>query len=196
MKRIAIYTRVSTFDQRTESQLRELENFVHARQLGEITFYEDVGISGTSTNRPALQKMLRDVRERRIDLVLCWRLDRLFRSLRDVVTTLQEFSELGVEFISFKDNLDLTTASGRLLMHLVAAFGEFEAALIRERVRAGISNARAKGKVLGRPRKSCDPRILSLRSSGRTIKEIEKELGMSRATIYRALSQKGLSNAS
>ena len=96
--------------------------------------------------------MLKDARSKRFDVVLCFKMDRLCRSLRDLVITLQDLTELGVEFVAIKDQIDLTTASGRLMTHLLGAFAEFEASLIRERVMSGLANAKAKGKKLGRPR--------------------------------------------
>lgn len=147
--RAALYLRCSTDGQNSDLQRNELIDFVSARRWQVHAIYED-RLSGTRDDRPMLRTMLADVRARRVDVVICWRLDRLFRSLRHVVVTLQEFEELGVQFISLRDQLDLSTSSGRLLMHLIASFGEFEAALCRERVKAGLEAARRRGVKLGR----------------------------------------------
>lgn len=188
-KRIAVYLRVSTTDQSTELQKKEILDFLCARGWAHYHIYEGNGKTGTNGNRPALKQLLQDARQRKIDLVICWKLDRLFRSLKDLVVTLQEFQDLGVEFISLKDNIDLTTASGRLLMQIIGAMAEFEAALIRERVRAGLNAAKAQGKRLGRPRSRNDAIILSLHSNGLTVKDIARQLGISRASTYRAFSK-------
>jgi len=189
-KRIAVYLRVSTADQSTELQSREIKAYIAARGWNDVTIYEDAGKSGTNGNRPELKRLLGDVKQRKVDLVICWKLDRLFRSLKDLVATLQEWTELGVEFISLKDQIDLTTSTGRLLMHMLGAFAEFEASLIRERVRAGVQNARAKGKRLGRPRneKRDDSRIFQLRAEGKSLGQIALELGVSKGLVQRALA--------
>lgn len=186
-ERIAIYIRVSTSDQSTEMQRRDLEAYAKARGWHQFTVYEDKATGGT-LNRPDLQKMLEDVRQRRIDLVLIWKLDRLFRSLIDLVNTLRFLSEYGVGFLSLKDNVDMASSTGRLLVHLLGAFAQFEKDLIAERVRAGLRNAKAKGKRLGRPKKRDDAKILALREKGLSIRQISRELCISAAAIQRCLS--------
>ena len=131
---VAIYLRVSTQDQSTEIQRHELISFVGSRGWGEPKVYEDKE-SSTTIKRPALQQLLTDARARRVDVIVCWKLDRLFRSLGDLVAVLKELEELGVLFISMRDQIDMTTSAGRLMTHLLGAFAEFEASLIRERVR-------------------------------------------------------------
>jgi len=186
-KRIALYVRVSTSDQSTELQLRELNQFTQARGWTTIKVYEDKA-TGTNGNRPLLKQLLSDARQRKIDVVVIWKLDRLFRSLKDLISTLQEFTELGVDFISLKDNIDLTTSSGRLMMHMLGAFAEFEASLIKERVRAGLRNAKAKGKRLGRPKKEFWA-ILEMKHKGLSVKDISKRLGVHQATVYRVFAK-------
>lgn len=185
--RIGCYIRVSTDEQSTELQKLELQEYLKARGWSQITFYEDKA-SGTHINRPELRKMLELVHCRKLDLILVWKLDRLFRSLKDLVNTLHVFSDLGVSFISLKDNVDMSSSSGRLLVHLLGAFGEFEASLIRERVRAGLRNAKVKGKRLGRPKKRDDAKILMLRQKGLSIREISRELCISIGAIQRCLA--------
>lgn len=185
-KRVGIYLRVSTQAQSTELQRAEIAAFLSARGWRAYTEYEDKQ-SGTDPTRPELRRLLRDARERKLDVVVCWKLDRLFRSLRDLVATLQEFNDLGVEFISLKDQIDMSTASGRLLVHLVSAFSEFEVSLIRERVRAGVENARRRGAQLGRPRTAPDSEIKRLRGSGLSLAQIAKRLNMSKTGVHKSL---------
>ncbi|HAR41982.1 MAG TPA: resolvase [Bdellovibrionales bacterium] len=184
--RVAIYLRVSTQDQATELQQRELTAYVQARGWVVFKTYEDKA-TGTTANRAMLKAMLTDARLRRFDRIIVWKLDRFARSLKDLVTMLQELSELGIEFISLRDNIDLTTSSGRLMMHMIGAFAEFEASIIRERVRAGIANARAKGKRLGRPKTRDDGTIKALRRQGLSIRSIALQAHCSAGAVQRAL---------
>lgn len=134
-----------------EVQLNDLRPFAEQRGWQLIESYIDQGVSGSKDSRPALNRLMVDAQQRRFDVVVTWKLDRYARSLRHLVNSLAEFESLGVQFVSLKDNLDLTTASGRLMFQIIGAMAEFERSLIQERVRAGLRNARAKGKVLGRP---------------------------------------------
>ena len=187
-KRIVIYARCSTTkDQKPEVQMEELKRYCQARG-GQVTHeIIDTGFSGTTDKRPGLQQLNKLVRSRQVDVVLVLKLDRLFRSLKHLVTTLQEYSELGIEFISVKDQIDMTTASGRLMVHILAAFAEFEAALIRERTILGLEYARSKGKILGRPQKHDFLAIIKLRQQGLSYRQIEKQLGCPMAVITRAV---------
>jgi DNA invertase Pin-like site-specific DNA recombinase len=134
-----------------------------------------------------LQQLLKDGRERKFDVLICWKLDRLFRSLKGLVTTLAELNELGIEFISLKDNIDLSTSTGRLMMHIIGAFAQFEADIIKERVRAGLANAVSKGVCLGRPKLRNDETIRQLRAQGLSIRAIAKQLNLSTTAIQRGL---------
>src|SRR6266571_4929806 len=134
-----------------------------------IDEYTDHGISGSRESRPQLNRLMGDAQQRKFDAVLVWKVDRFGRSLRHLVNALAELGALGVAFISLRDNLDLSTPSGRLMFAVIGAMAEFERALIQERVRAGLRNARNKGKRLGRPRVMVDAsRITFLRSQGRS----------------------------
>lgn len=186
--RVAIYVRVSTQDQSCEIQRNDLEAYVSARGWAVHAVYEDKA-TGTNANRPMLKQLMNEARERKFDVLLVWKLDRFARSLKDLVFMLQELSELGVDFVSVKDSIDMSTAAGRLMTHLLGAFAEFEASLIRERVRAGIKNAQTKGRRLGRPRLRNDERITKLRSEGRSIREIAKETGVSAGAVQRSLRE-------
>jgi DNA invertase Pin-like site-specific DNA recombinase len=129
-----------------------------------------------------------DAKRRRFDVVLVWKLDRFGRSLRHLVNALAEFESLGIAFVSLSDNLDLSTASGRLMFQIIGAMAEFERALIQERVKAGIRNARAKGKRLGRPSKNVDAAaVLTLRAQGASWRMISARLGVGLATLHRAV---------
>ncbi|MGB0012583.1 MAG: recombinase family protein, partial [Candidatus Sulfotelmatobacter sp.] len=152
-KRVALYARVSTSNgqQDPEMQLRELREYAKHRELVIVDEYID-RMTGSKDSRPAINRLMGDACRRRFDVVLVWKLDRFGRSLRHLVNAIAELEALGVAFISFRDNLDLTTPSGRLMFQIVGAMAEFERALIQERVRAGLRNAKAKGKKLGRPR--------------------------------------------
>lgn len=145
-----------------------------------------MGVSGSKDSRPALNRLTADADRRKFDVVLVWKLDRFGRSLRHLVNALAELEALGVTFVSLRDNLDLSTPSGRLMFHVIAAMAEFERALIQERVKAGLRNARAKGKKLGRPRVQFDEsQIETLRASGASWRAIAKELGIGLGTVHR-----------
>jgi DNA invertase Pin-like site-specific DNA recombinase len=129
-----------------------------------------------------------DAKRRKCDVILVWKLDRFGRSLRHLVNALAELEALGVSFVSLTDNLDLSTPTGRLMLQVIAAMSEFERELIRERVRAGLRNARAKGRTLGRPRAALDAaRIGRLRAQGRSLREIAGELGCSASLVHKTL---------
>ena len=171
-------------------QLRELREYAGRRQWEIAEIYTDTGVSGSKDSRPALNRLMADACRRRFDSVLVWKLDRFGRSLRHLVNALAELEALGVAFISLGDNLDLSTPSGRLMFQIIGAMAEFERALIQERVRAGLRNARAKGKHLGRPQTLVDTaRIAALRTSGASWREISKRLKVPLSTVYR-LEQK------
>jgi DNA invertase Pin-like site-specific DNA recombinase len=192
-KKVGIYCRVSTLDQQTDLQIRELTEYVAARGWTVYRLYEDKA-TGTNKNRPMLKELLRDARARKFDVVLVWKLDRFARSLKDLITMLQELTELGIDFVSQKDQIDLTTAAGRLMVHIIGAFAEFEAAIIKERVMAGIKAARDKGKHLGRPKLRDDAAIARLRAEGVSIRKIAALLGLSAGAIQRSLNQSALNS--
>jgi DNA invertase Pin-like site-specific DNA recombinase len=145
----AIYARVSTLDQEPENQLAELRRYVEARGWQAVE-YVDRGVSGTKDRRPALDRVLTDAKRRRFDVLVCWRLDRLGRNLKHLITLLEELQTLGVAFVSLAEGIDATTPAGKLQMHILGAIAEFERGRIIERVRAGLARARAQGKRLGR----------------------------------------------
>ena len=153
MKRVALYARVSTSNgqQNPEMQLAELREYAARRDLTIAGEYVD-HVSGSKESRPALNKLMQDAHSRKFDAVLVWKIDRWGRSLKHLVTSLADLDAYGIAFVSLRDSLDLGTPSGRLMMQLLGAMAEFERSLIVERVRAGLKNARSKGKTLGRPK--------------------------------------------
>lgn len=189
--RTALYLRVSTSNgqQSTDMQRAELEQYAQARGWQIVAVYDEHA-SGAKDNRPALAELMAAAHQRKFDTVLVWKLDRFGRSLRHLVNALAELEALGVAFVSLKDNLDLGTPSGRLMFQIIGAMAEFERALIQERVRAGLRNAKVKGKKLGRPRKAVDAaRIADLRSQGLSWRVIGKQLGVGEGTAFRALAK-------
>src|SRR5215470_6161081 len=153
ISRVALYARVSTFNNQDPGmQLAELREYADRRGWPISDEYTDQGVSGSKESRPALNRLMADACRRSFDAVLVWKIDRFGRSLKHLVNPLAELAALGVAFISLRDNLDLSTPSGRIMFQIIGAMAEFETALVQERVGAGIRNARAKGKRLGRPR--------------------------------------------
>ena len=188
VQRVALYARVSTANghQDPEMQLRELREFVERRGWQIAGEYVDRGVSGSKDRRPALDQMMAAAQGRKFDVLVVWKLDRFARSLKHLVNALAEFEALGIAFVSLRDNLDLTTPSGRLMFQIIGAMAEFERALIQERVRAGLRNAKAKGVRLGRPRVFVsESRIDALRASGASWRAIAKELGIALGTVHR-----------
>ncbi len=149
--RTAIYARVSTVDkgQDPEIQLRPLREYCQARSMEIAGEYVD-HMTGSKDRRPELDKLMDAARKRQIDCIIVWKLDRFGRSLKHLVTSIDELNSLGVAFISYQENIDLSTAAGKLMLHIIGAMAEFERELIGERVKAGIVNSRAKGKAHGR----------------------------------------------
>jgi DNA invertase Pin-like site-specific DNA recombinase len=187
VERVALYARVSTRDQNCELQLHELRQYAERRGWHIVGEYVDRGVSGAKDSRPQLNRLMADAHRRQFDAIVVWKIDRFGRSLKHLVNALADLCAYGVAFVSLRDNLDLSTPSGRLMFHVVAAMAEFERELIRERVRAGIANARAKGKRLGRRRVPVDATIVArLRSESRSWAEVCEILNLSKGTAQRA----------
>jgi DNA invertase Pin-like site-specific DNA recombinase len=185
--RVALYARVSTSNgqQDPEMQLRELREYAMHRELTVVGEYVDK-MTGSKDSRPALNRLMADASQRKFDAVLVWKLDRFGRSLRHLVNALAELEALGLSFISLRDNLDLSTPSGRLMFQIIGAMAEFERSLIQERVRAGLRNAKAKGRRLGRPPAAVDQaQVLALRESGASWRAIAKKLKVGLGTVHR-----------
>jgi DNA invertase Pin-like site-specific DNA recombinase len=190
LQQAAIYGRVSTLtNQSTEMQVRDLRELADRRGFKVLHEYLDEGFSGAKSSRPALDRMLADAKRGKFRILLVWKLDRLGRSLANLVRLLEDLRAYNVELVSFSEGLDFTTTTGKLLYQMLSAFSEFERDCIRERVRSGLRNARAKGKRLGRPRVFADAhRIATLRAQGRSWREIVSETGVSKGSAQRALS--------
>jgi DNA invertase Pin-like site-specific DNA recombinase len=186
-KRIALYARVSTSNgqQDPEMQLRELREYAELRGLTIVGEYID-RMTGSKDSRPSLNRLMADAGQRKFDAVLVWKLDRFGRSLRHLVNALAELEALGLSFVSLRDNLDLSTPSGRLMFQIIGAMAEFERSLIQERVKAGMRNARAKGTRLGRPPSDVDEsRVEALRASGASWRAVAEKLGVGVGTAHR-----------
>src|SRR5713226_9129186 len=186
--RCAIHARVSTLDQEPENQLQELRRYVEARGWTAVE-YVDRGVSGAKDRRPALDQMFGNAKRRKFDVVVCWRLDRLGRNLKHLITLLDELQALGIAFVSLAEGIDATTPAGKLQMHILGAIAEFERARIQERVRAGLARARTQGVRLGRPRRRIDPERLAT-VAGLSEREAARRLGIPRSTFQRWLAQK------
>ncbi len=191
--RAALYARVSTTNhgQDVGLQLDELRTVARQRGWALVDEYVDEGVSGTRETRPALDRMMNDARQGRFDVLLVWKIDRLGRSLRHLLSVLDDLRSMNIGFVSVRDAaIDTTTPHGRLMLAIVAAFAEFERSLIVERVLAGLENARRKGRLLGRPRRDVDvDRARRLLADGRTQRQVAMALRVPRATLRRALGR-------
>lgn len=186
--RIGIYARVSTKDQSCELQLRDLRAYCAARGFEAVHEYIDVGQSGGKESRPELNRLMEDARKRRFDVIVVWRFDRFARSTKHLLLALEEFRSLGIQFISYNENIDTSSPLGQALFTIVSAVAQLERDLIRERVSAGIRNAQAKGTKFGRPTKAVDPdRILQMRSEGQSLRQIAENLGVGYGTVRERL---------
>ncbi len=199
--RVAIYARVSTPSSKTkgsgtdpdsprqnpETQLQPMRTFCTSRGWEIAGEYID-RMSGAKDHRPELDRMMQDARRRSVDVVLVWKLDRFGRSLQHLINAMADLQAVGVAFVSMTDNLDLTTPSGRLMFAVIAAMAEFERELIKERVKAGLTRAKAAGKELGRPRRVFSrPEARKLQAQGLSLRKIGEALGVSHQTVKNAL---------
>ena len=186
---VGLYARISTYDQNTlPMQMRTIRNYVKSRKWNIVIEIKDTG-SGAS-NRPEREKLLKAARKREIDAIIVWRLDRWGRSVTDLLNTLQELNELDVGFISITEALDLTTATGRAMAALLAVFAEFEREILRERVKAGIAQAKLEGRPHGRPESVTkhSTKVKQLCKAGLSKSEIARQLKISRTSVRRMLT--------
>src|SRR5882672_2317886 len=182
--RFGIYARVSTKDQSCELQVRDLRAYCGARGFDLVREYIDVGQSGAKESRPELNKLMDDARKRQFDAIVVWRFDRFARSTKHLLSALEEFRSLGIQFISYQENIDTSSALGQALFTIVSAVAQLERDLIRERVSAGIRNARANGKKLGRPKSAVNrEQILELKAQGLSLRQIAGKLGVGYGTV-------------
>ena len=186
--RAALYARVSTngHGQDPEVQLRELREYCERRGWDVAGEYIDVGISGTREKRPSLDRLLADAHRRRFDAVVVWKFDRFARSVSHLLRALETFKIQGIEFVSLSEQVDTSTPMGKCVFTVLGAVAELERSLIVERVKAGLRNARARGKKLGRPRRVLDvSKINALRAQGVGWRAIAKQMGIGVGTLYR-----------
>jgi DNA invertase Pin-like site-specific DNA recombinase len=195
MKRIAIYLRVSTGSQTTANQRRELSAVAKRSGWKVVNVYEDAGISGAKgrDKRPALDALLRAVNAREFDMVAAWSVDRLGRSLTDLLGILQALHDKGVDLFLHQQGLDTSTSAGKAMFQMLGVFAEFERAIVRERINAGLARAKANGKRLGRrPVKAAvEARIRQLRAKGDGILKIGRTLGIGTSVVQRVVGAMG-----
>lgn len=190
--RVGIYARVSTLDkgQDPETQLEPLREYAKRRGFEIVDEYVDYA-SGRRTDRENYQRLLDDARKRKLDVVLIWRYDRFARSTQELVNAYKEFQKLGIDFISYQENVDTTSPQGELVFTIMAALAQFESSLISERVRAGMARAKKQGKHVGRPRLSKrDKReIVTAWQEHGSLKKTSKELARPYSTVKKVVDE-------
>jgi len=187
MKRAAIYARVSTKNngQNPETQLIALREYLQNRGWSLTAEYVDHGISGSKDSRPQLDRLMKDTRARKLDVVIVARFDRFARSTRHLILALEEFQSLGVDFISLNESIDTSTAMGKMVFTVLGAVAELERNIIRERVTAGLRRAKKEGKTLGRPRVIVDrEKVRQLHGEGNSVRVIAAQLGLTKSTVH------------
>ncbi|MCF8194751.1 MAG: recombinase family protein [Polynucleobacter sp.] len=194
MKRVVIYARVSTDKQQTSNQVLVLKEIAERAGYNIIQIYEDKGISGSKgrEDRPALNQMMKDATHRKFDMVMCWSIDRLGRSISHLIEIMNELNGLKIDMFFSQQSIDTTQSSGRILFSIMGAIGEFEKSLIKERVLAGLDRARKNGIKLGRPSNMTDglkSAILILKDKGLGVRETCRKLGIGCATYYKVIGE-------
>lgn len=165
--RVAIYVRVSTGSQSVDPQESALRELANRKEWTQVKVYSDHAISGALDRRPALDELMRDCRRGLVDIVLVWKFDRFGRSTRHLIEALEEFRQLKIDFVSLTESVDTATPAGRLFFSMIAVIANFERDLIAERVKLGLSEARRKGKRLGRPPAVVSPDVANLMNADR-----------------------------
>ena len=190
---VALYARVSTDGQTTENQLQELRKVADRNGWQIIQEFVDHGISGAKgrDQRPAFDEMCKGVIRKEFDLIMSWSVDRLGRSLQHLVTFLDELHSKKVDLFLHRQGIDTTTPAGKMMFQMLGVFAEFERAMIKERINAGLARARAQGKTLGRPKVSLqvENKIRKLRSTGKGIRKIASELRVGVSTVKRVVDE-------
>lgn len=191
IKRVALYARTSTArDQRPEMQIDELRVLAQQRGWQVMGEYVDRGISGSKDRRPELDRLNSDVGKGKVDVVAVYRFDRYARSVKHLVTTLEEYRARSIDFVSLHDGIDTSTPAGRFTFHVISAVAELEREIIRERVRSGLQAARRRGEKLGRPRVNVDlTRALGLKVQGLSYRQIASKMGIGLGTLHRAIKE-------
>ncbi len=187
-KRVAVYVRVSTKDQSVDMQVSDLERYSRERGFSIFKIYQDNGISGSKDNRPGLNQLMNDAKKCKFDMVLVWRFDRFARSTKHLVTALYEFRNLGIDFISYQENIDTSSPLGEAIFTIISAMSKLERDIIAERVKGGLRKAKASGKQLGRPKSKVDTdKVIEYRKQNKSIRQIANELNMSNNLVFRTL---------
>jgi DNA invertase Pin-like site-specific DNA recombinase len=193
--RVALYCRVSSEDQKkkknVDMQLLDLRRYCEQRDFRIYKEYSDEGISGTKDRRPALDELMADAQKRRFDIVLVWRFDRFARSTKHLIIALEEFRQLGIDFISYQENIDTSSPLGKAIFTIVSAIAELERSILIERVKSGLRRRKEKGLKLGPPIKlNLDiDQLRELRNQGLSFSKIGKQVGACPATIYQTLKK-------
>jgi DNA invertase Pin-like site-specific DNA recombinase len=187
--RCCLYCRVSTNEQNPELQIRELRDYCQRRGWDIVGEFIDTGVSGSKDSRPELDKLMRSARRREFDTCIVWRFDRFARSVKHLVMALEEFQSLRIGFVSYQEALDTSTPMGKAMFTIIGAMAELERNVIRERVKAGVRNARRNGKQLGRRKVVFDrSRAMELHQGGASVRQIAATLGVGAGTIHRLLA--------
>ena len=188
MKRVIIYARVSTKEQNIDMQIIDLRQYAEARKSKVVREYICYA-SGAKSDRINYKNLFDDVRKRRADVVLVWKFDRFARSTKKLINALEEFNNPGVDFISYKENIDTSTPAGKILFTMISAFAEFERAIIRERVIAGMGKAKSRRVRIGRPKTPpfTIEKVLEMKQPGAGYKEITRKLKISKSTYHKIL---------
>jgi DNA invertase Pin-like site-specific DNA recombinase len=193
MKRVCIYARVSTDKQTVNNQLQELHKVAERHGWEVVSEYKDKGISGAKgrDKRPQFDAMLKAANRREFDVIMSWSVDRLGRSLQNLVEFLGDIQQKGVDLYLHQQNIDTSTPSGKAMFQMIGVFAEFERAMIQERVKAGLARARKEGKTLGRPKVSeaTEADIHSLREQGMGMLAIARELGVGTSVVQRVVKE-------
>src|SRR5262247_4109711 len=196
-KRVALYVRVSTDDQSVENQVRELRQVAERRGWTVVEVYRDAGISGAKgrDQRPGLDSMLKDAGRRKFDVVMAWAIDRLGRSLTDLLETIKHLEACGVDLYLDQQAIDTTTPMGKLVFQLTGAFAEFERTMIRQRIKAGLKRAVAQGVKLGRPKidRATERKVRKQLAKGIGILKVAKSLGLGTGTVQRIAKERAMS---
>jgi len=191
MRNVALYCRVSTSKQSCENQLLELRQIADRNGWSIVAEFIDEGVSGAKVQRPALDLLMRAATQRKFDLLMCWDISRLGRSLPHLVQMMEEMRALKIDMFFHQQSIDTSTPAGKLCFQIFGSLAEWEREMIRERIRAGLDRARAHGAKLGRPSKMSDSlrsAVVLRRDKGMAIRQIARQLEVGVATVCKALA--------
>lgn len=190
MRRVALYARVSTTDQNPALQLDALRAYAATRNLTVVAEHVDHGVSGAKDRRPELDKLMTAVRRGQVDVVLVWKFSRFARSVRHLVTALEEFNARSVDFVTVTEGIDTSTPAGKLQMHIIAAMDEFFLDVLKENTKAGMSAAKRRGRRIGRPQRVVDVNEVRARlAAGASQRVVARDMGLPLATMQAALAR-------